>query len=389
MLSDIKILAITPFPPLLSGSSVIAYNLLSQFSPSIFSLVTISSSVQTGLEKPKEFDIRYALQIPRIPSRFVRHWIQWQLPKAVRLVLKWVEQIRPEVILAIYPDYEYLYIAREVAQITGLPLIVYLHDTIAESLSHTYLADNAQRLQDQIFSEAVRILVMSEGMAELYEHKYRLKTYPLVHSYPDLIPNDLQDIPNVPIYANMFWGGNVYNINSRGVKRASDAAAALKMSFFLATRTSEKSLSHLGIAGPHIQTGFYPIRSDYLKIVQQQAVLLLALNWEDESSIHGEELSTIFPTKTPEFLAAGRPILVHCPEHYFLARFFRERNCGLVVSERSPHRLEEALQSLQSKNNEVRSMQAAALQTAQIFSATHVKQTFEQHLRVVLKYDIN
>ena len=67
--------------------------------------------------------------------------------------------------------------------------------------------------------------------------------------------------------------------------------------------------------------------------IASKAVLLLALDAPHESNVHRDELATIFPTKTPEYLASGRPVFAHCPSDYFLARFLNEHGCGAVVSE--------------------------------------------------------
>ncbi|MFM8485347.1 MAG: glycosyltransferase, partial [Bacteroidota bacterium] len=41
----------------------------------------------------------------------------------------------------------------------------------------------------------------------------------------------------------------------------------------------------------------------------------------------------------PEYLASGVPIVVHCPGDYFLAAFFREHACGLVISVRDENEI--------------------------------------------------
>jgi glycosyltransferase involved in cell wall biosynthesis len=128
---------------------------------------------------------------------------------------------------------------------------------------------------------------------------------------------------------------------------------------------------------------FYRQRADYLKAMQQQGVLILALNWPDETPQHEDELATIFPTKTPEYLATGRPIVVHCPEHYFLARFFRENRCGLVVTERSIEALVQAIRHLLEDPVAVSELRQSALTAARIFSADQIARRFQTVVRSV------
>jgi hypothetical protein len=135
-------------------------------------------------------------------------------------------------------------------------------------------------------------------------------------------------------------------------------------------------LKRQGITGDHVCTGFYSNRAEYLNTLKQQDILILALDWPDESPKHRDELATIFPTKTPEYLASGRPILVHCPENYFLARFFREHNCGLVVAERCVDALERAVQSILKDSPQVDIMRKSALTTAKLFCADRLASRF-------------
>jgi hypothetical protein len=45
-----------------------------------------------------------------------------------------------------------------------------------------------------------------------------------------------------------------------------------------------------------------------------------------------EVIRTSAPGKMGEYLAVGRPVLVHAPEESFVSWYFRSNRCGLVVS---------------------------------------------------------
>ncbi|HEY8174648.1 MAG TPA: glycosyltransferase, partial [Gemmatimonadaceae bacterium] len=59
-----------------------------------------------------------------------------------------------------------------------------------------------------------------------------------------------------------------------------------------------------------------------------------------------EVIRTSAPGKMGEYLASGRPILAHAPRDSFVAWYFREYDCGVLVDERSPDRMTEALRRL-------------------------------------------
>ena len=52
------------------------------------------------------------------------------------------------------------------------------------------------------------------------------------------------------------------------------------------------------------------------------------------------------PGKIGENLASGRPILVHAPRDSFIAWYFRNYECGVVVDENDPRQLADAINSI-------------------------------------------
>jgi len=216
---------------------------------------------------------------------------------------------------------------------------------------------------------------MSQGMADFYQQRYKITTQPLPHSYPEPLSGTL---PEKAPLQQVFWGGGIYGINRNAVRRVSAALKQRGHTFVLSTTVPAKLLTKWEILGEHVQLKFYPKRADYLRALQQQSVLVLALDWPDESTVHRDELATIFPTKTPEYLASGCPILVHCPEDYFLARFIREHQCGIVVSERSKDALDDAFRALFQGGSQVEAMQRAALAAAHVFAPDAIAQRFQE-----------
>jgi glycosyltransferase involved in cell wall biosynthesis len=53
-----------------------------------------------------------------------------------------------------------------------------------------------------------------------------------------------------------------------------------------------------------------------------------------------------FPTKLAEYLAAGRPIIVHAPSYATAASYVREHDCGVVVDRPDVEALVEAIDQL-------------------------------------------
>lgn len=101
-------------------------------------------------------------------------------------------------------------------------------------------------------------------------------------------------------------------------------------------------LASNGICGPVVHHAYVPVFE--IPAIQHQAdILFLPLAFHSASP---ELIQVSSPAKVGEFLAARRPILVHAPPGSFLATYFREHECGLVVDQDDPKALAQAIERL-------------------------------------------
>jgi len=374
----LRILFVTGFyPPQGGGTSVIIKNLISGLPSTEISGIVVQSYENTQSDDiNKDVIILELFKLQRLFKHrglyFVRKlFFRRELSK----VRKMIRETGTTHVVGVYPDFEFLQLAYLAAIKESCEFVPYLHDTLVEGLKHTRYAKESVALQSKIFKESRLILVMSEGMQQLYQEKYNLKTYPLKHSYPEknnnLVIRELKD--------SIFWGGQVYSINKSSVARVDKARSKIGVKFTIASGDSLEKLHELGISSTGLEKVFYG-RKDYLKALNVHQVLILALDWPEESSVHEDELATIFPTKTIEYLNSGRPILVHCPEKYFLARFFRDFKCGIVVSERNTERLSSHLHELMINQDLTNTLVANAKVAAKQFDLDNVVNEFHKIL---------
>lgn len=365
----------TAFPPVPAGSSVINRNLLSRFDPMSFKVFSTKANISAKVETFGNMEVERIFRSFYFSSRVNRVLSQYQISSATKKLIKFAERENPSVIVGVFPDYYFLRIARDTAKELKIPLVAYLHDTIAESSFGTRLEKDALLLQEQVFNEASALLVMSDGMKDLYKEKYNVDSTPLQHTYLERVD---PTVPRKSQKRQAFWGGDVYAINLNSVNRVATSLKNLKYNFFLATGHDKSHFEKTGLDTSNIEIGFFSERSSYLENLKTNSILILALDWPDESKIHRDELATIFPTKTPEYLASGVPIIVHCPEDYFLARFFRENNCGVVISERSVANLQIMISDvLENPANYVDKIENA-FNTTSLFEAGKLSMKFKK-----------
>jgi hypothetical protein len=302
------------YPPFSGGTGVIIKNLISGLPKGI--VVGIATNDFKGLP---DFEVDFDIPICKLFKlhKFLSH----RGEKFIRKILfyneliklkRFVKKIDATYVIGVYPDYEFLSLANKCADSLKLNFVPYLHDTIAEGLSHTAYKNLAKKLQKNIFENKGKLLVMSDGMKELYEKKYGIKSTPIRHSYPEFHESSKFETHNIE--NKIFWGGEIYSINKNSFNRINNARLGCSLEMEIASRITESNLKILGISTEKLEINLYS-RKAYINGLRKKGFLLLALDWPDESVVHQDELATIFPTKTVEYLAAGRPIIVHCPQN--------------------------------------------------------------------------
>jgi glycosyltransferase involved in cell wall biosynthesis len=132
-------------------------------------------------------------------------------------------------------------------------------------------------------------------------------------------------------------------------------------------------LERQGIRGPVVFHPPQPLSA--MPAIQQRAdVLFLPLVLH---SNRPELLRTAAPGKIGEYLAACRPILVHAPPDSFLATYFRDHQCGIVVDRSDPAELAVAIDSLLSDPALRARLRARAWERAQAdFNLGDARQAF-------------
>jgi glycosyltransferase involved in cell wall biosynthesis len=376
-----NILFVTTFyPPNNTGASVVMSNLIKELDQdTVYGVVTWANSYKdknetiNGKIVHKLFNFQYFFS-PRLWF-FVRRFIfNYEKIKMIKLIKK--EKITD--VVGVYPDLDFLEIARSASEVCGVKFYAYLHDTLAEGLGHKIYKNMAKIVQQKIFDTSHKIFVMSEGMKDLYKEKYNVETIPLLHSFSEEV--DEKEFNNNNIEKSIFWGGAIYAINKETVKRIHLACTDLDYTLTLSAANTYEKLTNLGFENNNIKVLPFLSREDYITILGNQKALLLSIDWPDESAIHKDELGTIFPTKTIEYLISGRPILVHCPEEYFLAKFFKKHKCGIVLTDRDPQAIKEQIETVFSDEKKLQEMVKNAYKASKQFHISNVKSVFESGL---------
>lgn len=376
-----NILFVTTFyPPNNTGASVVMSNLIKELDQdAVYGVVTWANSYKdkdeiiNGKIVHKLFRVQYLFNA-RLWF-FVRRFI---FNSEKRKVIKLIKKENITHVVGVYPDLDFLEVARSASEVCGVKFYAYLHDTLSEGLSHKRYKSLARVVQQKIFDTSHKVFVMSEGMKVLYKEKYNVETIPLLHSFSEEVEE--KEFNNNNIEKSIFWGGAIYAINNETVKRVHVACKDLDYTLTLSAVNTYDKLNNLGFKNNNIKILPFLSREDYITILGNQKALLLSIDWPDESAVHKDELGTIFPTKTIEYLISGRPILVHCPEEYFLAKFFKKHKCGIVLTDRDPKKIKEQIEAVFNDEKKLKEIVSNAYKASKQFHISRVKSVFEAGL---------
>ncbi len=315
------------FPPRLGGSSVLNYNLLSCFDSNSFTVISRYTLGSNKIKRGKGMQVKRVIaNISRL-GKLNDLMFGIQLPLAIARIKALAKRKNTKIIIGTYPNLKFLALAQKIAKDLDLPFVAYLHDTIYEGNIGSRFELESKKLNKAILSESKRVFVMSDGMADLYKEKCKTKTIPLRHTYSEQVYKSGSSLIRPKKF---FWGGAIYKINIVALASLSNCLFAYRSELELATNTPRKKLLKYGFNLDNCILTFYQGREQYISAIQNSDVLVLALDDEKDTSTHKDEIGTVFPTKTPEYLASGKPILVICPSNYFLAKYFIEHDCGFV-----------------------------------------------------------
>jgi glycosyltransferase involved in cell wall biosynthesis len=365
-------------PPAASGSAIIVGNLARQFNSDEMVLVGEKPPNAPTVRWSERWPAIHLLNSSNLDNRRGARWIRrlqfpWMLSRTVRLA----KQFNCRKVVAVFPKEDHLLLGYLTALRTGAAFFPYFHNTYLDQRQGIEGAF-ARWLQPRVFQAATRVFVMSEGMVELYRERYPgVRCSALVHSFNDAIPAFAPPPAPGPIL-NFVFSGNVNESCRDAAVRLCDAVVQSRNTKLnLLSGTSRAYLARLGILRDEVRCEAVS-RDDLLPRLREADVVLLPHGFNGSGA--AAEYRTIFPTKTIEYLISGRPILAHAPPDCFLTKFLKRHDCALLVDNRDPNALRQAIERLRTDADLRAALVRNALQAARQFQADRVAAEFRRAL---------
>ena len=250
---------------------------------------------------------------------------------------------RADIILACTANLYDLPASYVAAQRLGIPFGAYLFDDPVLQWPTHERRKFAAEWESVWAKEAALVVAPNEILAEDFEHRTGRNAVIVRNpALPGAYGNNTSERPlGTPL--RLLYTGSVYHAQLDAVRNVAEAAARLPGGAVFDIHTSQAAKA-LGGLDPVIVRVKPHIYSDEIFDVQKSAdVLVLPLGFDTGVP---EVIRSAAPGKMAEYLASGRPILAHVPADSFVARFFRERECGVLVDTPDIARISCALRDL-------------------------------------------
>ena len=340
-------------PPTWSGQSMILERLLRGFDPSSYVLLrTIPAPEGGSYTNPlpgKIFDVPAAL--PALPVKRLRGvvpLVRGLLATVRRRAAMIAEIVQAErcdsIVVCTGGDMLDIPAAYLAARRAGVRFIPYYFDHWSQQAA---FAPRLQRLvellEPSILRWAFAVIVPNEFLARDLQVHGKVRT---------AIVRNACEIPRPPLArtadgrapASIVYTGAVYVANHDAFRNLVDVLRSedLDATLDIYTAQSEGQIAQARIRGPVSVHSHRPLTE--MPSLQADADILflpLAFNSPFPALIRSSS-----PAKMGEYLATGRPILVHAPYDTFVAHYFSQYGCGVVVGEPERAPLAEAVRNL-------------------------------------------
>lgn len=280
-------------------------------------------------------------------------------------VLDWARAFQPEVIYSQptpYPMYTW-WLPRWLARDLGAPLVNHVMDDWPRAVEPEWLPGVRQLLRlflkrelDRMFAVAARNLVISEQMAAEYTNRYG-HSFTSFHNAINLAewaePRQRYAAPEGP-FRVVYLGAladNMQVLSLRDVAQVISALAEQGVPINLTVYTGEIYQDYFrqylgGLTA--VSHGGRVEREDLCCHLAAADLLVVPINF-DERSLLMNQYS--MPTKVPEYMASGTPVLVYGPTHVPPVAYARDAGWGYVVDQPDQQRLATALRELLSSES--------------------------------------
>lgn len=233
------------------------------------------------------------------------------------------------------------------SQMAHIPFYAYIFDDYVFQWTGDY-RQFAKLVCPFIFKHSAGVIGPNEYICEEYQQRYGVLSI-LVRNPCDKDEFEKEPYPQWPSESgkiNIIFTGSIYHANFdcfRNLIKAMDSLKEYQPELHIFTAQTRSDLEVQGIKSERIFIHSHVPYSDILEQQRKADILFLPLAFESQIS---EVIHTSAPGKMGEYLASGRPVLVHAPADSYVSWYFKEHECGVVVDTNEPAMLVQAIRHI-------------------------------------------
>lgn len=350
-------------PPAHSGQAVVLFRIFQGIDPDSYCLLEV---VEEGAVPASEILSAGAHASERLPVRYHTIPARSCLPHYPRPIIRTVRKLSAtlaetrrrakhirealdrencQALIACSADLVNLPAGYLAARQLGIPFYPWLFDDYETQWIQRFPRTFARWAMRFLAPRAERVLVPNAFLAELVRNRHGIEPLVIanvcdsVAAAPPVLP-----WPACPDAIRVVYTGAVYQAHFDAFRNLQTAVGILRKpaEIHVWTNCPHEMLEREGLASPTVIHDAISL-AESLEEQRRADILFLPLAF---NSPYPEVIRTANPGKVSEFLASGRPILVHAPGDSFVSWYFRKHDCGLVVDRPEAGVLADALDSL-------------------------------------------
>jgi glycosyltransferase involved in cell wall biosynthesis len=348
-------------PPARNGQGLMLYRLLQDRKPEDYSLASQNIwAAAPGerrapeqlpgsyhqLTRPKQFDRGHRFGLVHLRDAVN---VPLAVPQLATQITELIRRERCDAVVACTGDMLDMPAAFRASRRAGVPFYAYVFDHYSyREWRYPVRRFWARRFEPALMKGAAGVIVPNEILRDDLRERYGVEAT-LIHNSFDISVYESAAVAPAPARRNgevkIVYTGDVYEAHYdafRNLVAAIEKTGRDDLRLHVYSGRSPEDLAREGIGGPVACHG--DRAPSEMPGVQREADLLflpLAFN-----SPYPDLVRTSATTKLGEYLATGRPVLVHAPPDSFVSWYFREHDCGVLVDRLDPAALAEAIKNV-------------------------------------------
>lgn len=288
---------------------------------------------------------------------------------------------RVNALLAFNNHGPFLLAAYLIHKILRKPLFIYFLDLYKHAHLSRIRTFVAHRMEGRILRAATKVFVMSEPLQEFYRGEYGIEAEMMPHpvaldGLPGAGGGRKPGDPRQIVYTGQM--GDAWLDSTLNMVRVANSLDGVRFSLYVPRNDAYlRYLEGLGITGRNVRLSRAG-RSEVARLQREADILFLPLAFQ--TGYHPLFFRMASPSKMPEYLAAGRPILVHAPPDSYVSQYARKNGFGLVVDRLEFDTLRDATVRLLQDAHLCEDLAVNALNTAKRHDAALVSRRLQEYL---------